>query len=69
MGPARARPHGAQWADYLTARIAHAQFEIVSLGFNDVEPAVAQRQIDFVLLNSAMYVMLEAEYQIVASPP
>ena len=61
-GPCQTR-WGAM-ADYLTARIPHTQFQIVTLGYNNVEPAVAQRRIDFVLVNSAVYVMLEAEYQI-----
>ena len=49
-------------ADYLTATIPGHTFEIVPLSFDIVEPAVRDRAIDFVLVNSAMYVTLESKY-------
>ena len=57
----------ANWsatAEYLTDRIPGFQFEIVPLGYLDVEPAVAENRVDFLLANPAMYVTLEFQYQI-----
>ena len=51
-------------AEYLGRHIPGLHFTIVPLGYTDVEPAVAQRQVDFVFLNPAQYVVLEAQYQI-----
>ncbi len=57
----------AMWgatADYLTAHVPGHRFEIVSLGYADAEPAIAQGQVDFILVNSAQYVALESQYHI-----
>lgn len=51
-------------ADYLSRVIENHSFEIVPLGFNEILPAVAQGQVDFVLANSAMYVELEVLYDV-----
>ena len=46
-------------ADYLTAQVPGHRFRIVPLGYADAEPAIAERQIDFIFANSAQYVALE----------
>jgi len=46
-------------ADYLTASIPDYSFEIVPLGFGELLPAVSRGEIDFMLANSAYYVMAE----------
>jgi PAS domain S-box-containing protein len=57
----------AKWgatAEYLTDRIPGLKFEIVPLGYLDVETAVVEKRLDFLLANPAMYVNLESQYQI-----
>jgi len=49
-------------ADYLTQHIADYRFEIVPLDFNQVFPAARSKQVDFILSNSAFYVVLEKEF-------
>jgi Amt family ammonium transporter len=51
-------------AEYLTQHLPGFHFAIVPLGYADVEPAVAQRQVDFVFVNPGQYVALEAQYRI-----
>ncbi len=46
-------------ADYLGSQLPGYHFTIVPLEFEEVEPAVAYRRVDFVLVNSGMYVDLE----------
>jgi len=57
----------AKWnatAEYLTEHVPGFRFAIVPLGYADVESAVKKQQVDFVFVNPAMYVTLEAQYQI-----
>ena len=49
-------------ADYLNRTIPEHHFEIVLLDFPELEPAVKNRQIDFLLANPAIYVELEERY-------
>jgi two-component system sensor histidine kinase TtrS len=51
-------------AHYLIAKLPQYDFEIVSLDFNEVEDAVKSASIDFILVNSGIYVNLEAKYNI-----
>ncbi|WP_081619786.1 EAL domain-containing protein [Thioalkalivibrio sp. ALJT] len=54
----------AQWqatADYLSDRIASAEFRIRALDFTDLGRAVQAADVDFVLTNTGHYVRLEAE--------
>ncbi len=56
-----------QWgptADYLTARIPNHRFIIIPLAYRDVEMAVERREIDFVLVNSALYILIETRYDV-----
>ena len=46
-------------ADYLSSQMPGYHFTVVPLEFEEVEPAVAYRRVDFVLVNSGMYVDLE----------
>jgi PAS domain S-box-containing protein len=57
----------AMWgatADYLTAHVPGHRFEIVSLGYADAEPAITERQVDFIFVNSAQHVELENQYNV-----
>ena len=49
-------------ADYLSQSVKNNHFTIVPLGFNDIQQAVSDQQIDFVLTNPYMYIILEAKY-------
>lgn len=49
-------------ADYLSQSVKNNHFTIVPLGFNDIQQAVADKQIDFVLTNPYMYIILEAKH-------
>ncbi len=49
-------------ADYLTENIPGYYFEIIPLGFDELLPAVRNGEIDFMLANSAYYVMAEKQY-------
>lgn len=56
-----------QWqplADYLNSTISEANFIIVPLDFNEIEEAVAEKSIEFVASNPAIYVNLEEKYRI-----
>jgi two-component system sensor histidine kinase TtrS len=49
-------------ADYLSQAIPERLFKIVPLPFDKVDAAVANREIDFIIANSAIYVELEMKY-------
>lgn len=51
-------------ADYLNSAVACCTFEIVPLDFDEVEPAVQYGQVDFVLVNSGIYVNLERRFRV-----
>ncbi|MDY6991197.1 MAG: PhnD/SsuA/transferrin family substrate-binding protein [Pseudomonadota bacterium] len=56
-----------QWqptADYLSKAIPEHVFEVLPMFFDEVEQAVQQQRIDFLLTNSAHYVNLEYQYGI-----
>ncbi len=56
-----------QWqplADYLNSTIKEVNFIIVPFGFQEIEEAVAENSIDFIVSNPAIYVNLEAKYQV-----
>jgi len=55
----------AQWgptADYLSGQIPGYRFEILPLGFDEINPAVERGEVDFVLANPSFYVDLEQRY-------
>jgi len=51
-------------ANYLSAKIPSATFNIVPLGFDEVTAAVKNERVDFILTNSSFYVQLERAYQL-----
>jgi PAS domain S-box-containing protein len=51
-------------ANYLTESIRGYQFEIVPLDFDRVHPTVADGAVDFILVNSGIYVSLEVSYRV-----
>ncbi len=51
-------------ANYLTGAVPGHRFEIVPLGFDKVESAVAAKEVDFVLASSSIYVSLEARHRV-----
>lgn len=51
-------------AEYLTGALPEHRFVIVPLDFSEVEPAVAGRAVDFILVNSGIYVTLEVRHRI-----
>lgn len=56
-----------QWsptADYLTATLPGRRFEIVPLAFEEVIQVVEQEAVDFILVNSSLYVELEVNHAV-----
>ncbi len=51
-------------ADYLGEQISEKHFHIVALAFDQVEAAVAENRVDFILVNPSIYVNLETKYQV-----
>jgi two-component system sensor histidine kinase TtrS len=51
-------------AEYLTSQIADHHFIIVPLDFAEVETAVVEGKVDFVLVNSGIYVNLEVQFRV-----
>ncbi len=51
-------------AKYLTQSIPGHRFEIVPLGFDEVDPSVKFGQVDFLLVNSGIYVNMEVRYRV-----
>lgn len=52
----------APTAQYLSSRIPGYRFEIVPLDFDQVSEAVERARIDFIVLNSSLYVQMQALY-------
>ena len=51
-------------ANYLIAKLPQYDFEIVPLDFDAVESVVKNGTVDFILVNSGIYVNLEAKYNV-----
>ncbi|MCU7939220.1 MAG: PhnD/SsuA/transferrin family substrate-binding protein [gamma proteobacterium symbiont of Bathyaustriella thionipta] len=51
-------------AHYLTETLGTHQFKIIPLDFDEIDPAVSQGKVDFLLVNSGIYVNLEVRYRI-----
>ena len=49
-------------AEYLSSAITTHSFEIIPLNYTQVEQAVRNRTIDFIITNSAYYVDLEYKF-------
>ncbi|MFA7097200.1 MAG: PhnD/SsuA/transferrin family substrate-binding protein [Gammaproteobacteria bacterium] len=61
-GPTQAARMWSPMAVYLTSKLPGHVFTIVPLGFNDVVPAVEGEKVDFVLVNSGIYIDLADRY-------
>lgn len=56
-----------QWratAEYLSEKVPGAKFEIVPLEFDEVSAAVKNETVDFLLVNSALYVEMEVLFRV-----
>lgn len=53
-------------AEYLQSKIPDHSFKIVPLEFHQIEPAVKQRQIDFLITNPVSFVEMESGYVVSA---
>ncbi len=51
-------------ADYLTNQLPDYNFEIIPLDFDDVDKAVRDNEVDFILVNPGIYVNLEYNYRV-----
>jgi ABC-type phosphate/phosphonate transport system substrate-binding protein len=51
-------------ADYLTRALPDQRFRIVPLDFTQVDPAVRDARVDFVLVNPGIYVNLEVRHRV-----
>jgi serine phosphatase RsbU (regulator of sigma subunit)/ABC-type phosphate/phosphonate transport system substrate-binding protein len=61
-GRAACRTNWLPTVEYLNSQLRGRQFELVPLDFDEVEPAVRNRQVDFLVANPAIYVEMEAKY-------
>ncbi|MCB0281238.1 MAG: phosphate/phosphite/phosphonate ABC transporter substrate-binding protein [Calditrichae bacterium] len=56
-----------QWsatADYLSQKLPGKSFKIIPLDFDQVEPAVQKKEVDFVLVNSSMFITLKRKFNV-----
>lgn len=51
-------------AHYLTAKLPSYDFEIVPLDFDEIDKAVSENEVDFILVNPGIYVNLEYRYRV-----
>ncbi|MCD6532796.1 MAG: PhnD/SsuA/transferrin family substrate-binding protein [Deltaproteobacteria bacterium] len=51
-------------ADYLGEQVSEKRFHIVALPFDQVEAAVAEKRVDFVLVNPSVYINFEQQYKV-----
>ena len=61
-GPVKALKKWKATGDYLTAKIAGKNFEIVPLDFDEVNPAIENGKVDYFLVNSSMFVTAKVKY-------
>ena len=61
-GPVKALKKWKATGDYLTAKIAGKNFEIVPLDFDEVNPAIENAKVDYFLVNSSMFVTAKVKY-------
>jgi twitching motility protein PilJ len=62
-GPIKAMQMWKATADYLTEAVDGKTFEIVPLDFDAVNPAVEKEDVDFLLVNSSMFVTAQVKYR------
>ena len=51
-------------ADYLSEQISEKRFHIVALPFDQIDSAVSEKRVDFILSNPSIYIGLEQKYQV-----
>ncbi len=61
-GETRCRQMWGLTAEYLSKRVPGYEFNLVALPFHQIRQAVARREIDFVMVNPAIYVDLEQSF-------
>ena len=61
-GPVKAMEQWKATADYLNQKVAGKTFEIVPLDFDAVNPALANGDVDFFLVNSSMFVTAKVRF-------
>ena len=61
-GPVKALQMWKATGDYLSSKLSGKTFEIVPLGFEEVNPAIEAGKVDFFLVNSSMYVTAKVRY-------
>jgi two-component system sensor histidine kinase TtrS len=61
-GPVKALQMWKATGEYLTAKLAGKTFEVVPMGFDEVDPAIAAGKVDFFLVNSSMFVTAKVRY-------
>jgi phosphate/phosphite/phosphonate ABC transporter binding protein len=61
-GPVKALKMWKATGDYLSTAVDGHTFDIVPLGFDEVNPAIAAGKVDFFLVNSSMFVTAKVKY-------
>ncbi|MCG7873050.1 MAG: phosphate/phosphite/phosphonate ABC transporter substrate-binding protein [Candidatus Thiodiazotropha lotti] len=61
-GVAKAMKKWGDTAEYMTEKIAGDKFTIVPLDFDEVFPAIENKEVDFFLVNSSMFVTAQVKY-------
>ena len=61
-GVAKAMKKWGDTAEYMTQKIAGDNFTIVPLDFDEVFPAIENKEVDFFLVNSSMFVTAQVKY-------
>ncbi len=51
-------------AAYLGEQVSEKRFHIVALPFDQIEAAVAEKKVDFILVNPSIYINLEEKYKV-----
>lgn len=61
-GSVQAKEKWSATADFLTAQVDGAKFELLPLSFDEVPPVVATGEVDFLIANPSIYVEMETLY-------
>lgn len=61
-GPVKALQMWKATGDYLSQKIEGMNFEVVPLGFDEVNPAIENKKVDFFLVNSSMFITAKVKY-------
>jgi two-component system sensor histidine kinase TtrS len=61
-GPVKALEMWKATGDYLTSKLDGMTFEIVPLSFDEVNPTIENKEVDFFLVSSSMFVTAKVKY-------